>query len=243
VPLLSGFFSKDAILSAAYAGGHQLLWAAGLFGAVLTAFYMFRLVFLTFHGSERLTPEAKARLHESPPSMTIPLFVLAGLAALGGWIGLPAVLGEKADLLRRFLAPVVPAGHGSHLSAAAEWGLILASSAAAGLGLALAWLFYRRSPAIPARLAARLPWAHKLLLNKYYVDEAYDAVFVRPLVRGSEIVHRRFDLAVIDGAVEGTGSFAERIGRWTAALQTGRIKDYALGFLLGAAAFLGLVLL
>jgi NADH-quinone oxidoreductase subunit L len=243
VPLLSGFFSKDAILSAAYAGGHRLLWAAGLFGAVLTAFYMFRLVFLTFHGPERLTPEAKAHLHESPSSMTVPLAVLAGLAALGGWIGLPAVLGQKADFLRRFLAPVIPPAHAAHMNALTEWSLILASTAAAALGIVLAWLFYRRSPAIPAKLAAWFPGVHKLLLNKYFVDEIYGAVFVRPLVRGSEIVYRRFDLAVIDGVVEGTGSAAEKIGRWAAALQTGRIKDYALGFLLGAAAFLGLVLL
>lgn len=243
VPFLSGFFSKDAVLAAAYAGGHRVLWAAGLGAAILTAFYMFRLIFLTFHGKERTTPEAKAHLHESPASMTIPLFILAGLAAAAGWIGLPAVLGEKTDLFRRFLAPVVPTIRTVPTEASTEWLLILASTAAAGVGIGLAWLFYLRAPSLPVRLAAWFPWIHRILLRKYYVDEIYDAVFVRPLVGASGLIYRRFDLAVIDGAVNGAGAAAGFAGRLAASLQTGRIKDYALGFVLGTAVFLGLILL
>jgi NADH-quinone oxidoreductase subunit L len=124
-----------------------------------------------------------------------------------------------------------------------EWLLILASTAAAGLGIGLAWLFYLRAPALPVKLAARFPWIHGILLRKYYVDEIYDAVFVRPLVGASGLIYSRFDQAVIDGAVNGAGAAAGFAGRLAASLQTGRIKDYALGFVLGVAVFLGLILL
>ncbi len=243
VPFLSGFFSKDAILSAAHAGGHRILWAAGLLGAVLTAFYMFRLVVLVFFGPERLTPAAKSGLRESSPVMTWPLLVLAGLATVGGWIGLPAFLGEKADLLGRFLAPSLPHAAAPHGSLASEAVLILAAVGAAGLGLALVWLFYVLKPGWPAALASRLPWLHGILLRGYGIDGLYDAVLVRPLLRASEMIYRRFDLAVVDGAVNGTGAAAGWAGRAAAALQTGLIADYALGFLIGAAVFAGLILL
>ncbi|MDD8025988.1 MAG: NADH-quinone oxidoreductase subunit L [Acidobacteriota bacterium] len=243
IPLFSGFFSKDAILSAAYAGGHRLLWAAGLLGAVLTAFYMFRLVFLAFHGGERTTPEVRDRIHESPSSMTVPLLILSGLAAMAGWIGIPAVLGEKADLLRRFLAPVIPVIRTPHAGSSSEWFLILTATSAAGLGLGLAWLFYQRWPGLPARFAAWCPGLHKILLKSYGVDEIYQAVLVRPLVGASELTYRRFDLGLIDGAVNGAGAATRFAGRLAASLQTGRIKDYALGFLLGTTIFLAWILL
>jgi NADH-quinone oxidoreductase subunit L len=241
VPFLSGFFSKDAILTAAFAGGHYGLYALGLMGAVMTAFYMFRLIFLTFHGAERLTPEAKAGLHESPASMTVPLLILAGLAVIAGYVGLPAVFGERADLFRRFLEPVIPAlGKGG--AGVSEWILILASTTAAALGIGLAYLFYLRRPAIPVRWAKAVPWLYKLLLHKYYIDEIYDAVIVSPLVRGSDWVYRRFDLKIVDGALDGTAAATRAAGRLAGAFQTGLIKDYALVFLAGVAAFLALIL-
>ncbi len=241
VPFLSGFFSKDAILTAAYAGGHRVLYALGLIGAVMTAFYMFRLIFLTFFGPERLDAGAKAHLHESPPSMTGPLLILAGLAVVAGYVGLPAVIGERADLFRRFLEPVIPA-LGQGRAAAPEWALILASTAAAALGIGLAYLFYLRRPSIPVRLARALPWLHKLLLGKYYIDEIYEAVIISPLVRGSSLVYRHFDLKVIDGALDGAAATARAAGRMAGAFQTGLIKDYALVFLAGVAVFLGMIL-
>ena len=241
VPFLSGFFSKDAILTAAYAGGHRILWALGLTGAVMTAFYMFRLIFLTFHGPERLSPEAKARLHESPVSMTGPLMILAGLAVIAGYVGLPAVFGARADLFRRFLEPVIPALGKGHAQAP-ELILILASTAAAALGIGLAYLFYLRRTALPARLAAAMPWLYKLLLHKYYIDEIYDAVIVNPLVRGSDLIYRNFDLKVVDGALNGTAAATRAAGRLAGAFQTGLIKDYALVFLAGVAAFLAVIL-
>jgi len=242
IPLLSGFFSKDAILTSAFANGHYAVWGLGLAGVVLTAFYMFRLVFLIFYGEERLSPEARHHIHESPRVMTTPLIVLAALSVFAGYIGLPAVVGHKADLFGRFLEPVARAA-AEPVSAAIEWNLILLSTVAAVGGLFIAYLFYIRQPAVPGRLAARLPRLYKLLVGKYYVDEFYDAVIVRPAVRGSKLVYGHFDLKIIDGALDGSATAADAAGRGFSRLQTGLIKDYALAFFLGVIFFIGFVLL
>ena len=157
VPFLSGFFSKDAILSRAFAGGHYFVWATGLLTAVLTALYMFRLIFRVFYGPERIPDEANGRVHESPPVMTVPLQILAFLAAFAGLIGLPAVFGERANVFSRFLAPVFPVvpGHGPGIST--EWMLIGLSTAAALAGIAAAWLLYIKTPGIPPRAGRALP--------------------------------------------------------------------------------------
>src|SRR4030042_1455368 len=132
VPFLSGFFSKDAILTQAFAQGQYFIWAFGLLGAVLTAFYMFRLVFLTFFGQERIETPPKEHLHESPRVMTVPLVMLAFFSIVAGYVGLPVVFGEKANLFNRFLEPVIHPGHeGAHLSISAEGLLHLASGAGA----------------------------------------------------------------------------------------------------------------
>ena len=241
IPFLSGFFSKDAILTSAYSGGFYLVWALGLAGAVMTAFYMFRLVFLTFFGQERMEGELLHHLHESPPVMTTPLIILAVLSVIGGYVGLPAVFGEKADLFRRFLEPVF--GARPELPATAvEWDLILVSTAAAVGGLFVAYLFYIRYPGIPPGLAARWPRVYRLLVGKYYVDEFYEAAFVRPVVGGAEFVYNHFDLQVIDGALNGSAAAAGAAGRAVGGLQTGLIKDYALAFLTGCVLFLGFLL-
>ena len=243
VPFLSGFFSKDAILTSAFAQGKTMLWALGLAGAVMTAFYMFRLIFLTFHGPERFTDEARHHLHESPKIMTVPLAILAFFSVVAGYVGLPAILGEKADLFRRFLEPVItPAAEGHALSLGAEGLLILASVAAAALGISVAYIFYIRSPRIPQSLASALPFVHKLLYNKYFVDEAVGAIIIRPLLRGSELVYAGFDLKVIDGALNGSAAAAGFLGKLLSFLQTGFIKDYAFVFLLGVALILGALL-
>ena len=243
VPFFSGFFSKDAILSRAFAGGHTAVWLAGLLAAVMTAFYMFRLVLLTFHGRERLDLEARKHLHESPPVMTIPLVLLALFSVGAGYIGLPAVLGRDLDRFFRFLEPVIPLGSEGVLSPGTEWSLILASVAAALAGIAAALLFYGRRPSIPGWLVHRFPGLYKLVLNKYYVDEFYGAAIVNPLIRGSEAVYQHFDLKVIDGAVNGAGRLAALAGRALNTLQSGRLKDYALGLLAGLIIILGALLL
>jgi NADH-quinone oxidoreductase subunit L len=241
IPFLSGFFSKDAILSSAFANGHYAVWGLGLAGAIMTAFYMFRLVFLVFFGEERLSAEARHHVHESPPVMTVPLTILAVFSVIAGYVGLPAVFGEKADLFGRFLEPVARAA-AEPMSVAVEWNLILVSTVAAVGGLFIAYLFYIRQPAVPGRLAARVPWIYKLLIGKYYVDEFYDAVIVRPAVRGGEFVYDHFDLKIIDGALNGSAAAADAAGRGFSRLQTGLIKDYALAFLLGVTLFLGWIL-
>ncbi len=243
VPFLSGFFSKDAILTRAFASGHYLVWGLGIVGAVLTAFYMFRLVFLTFFGEERLDHEAGAHLHESPPVMTVPLVVLAFFSIVAGYVGLPVVFGEKADLFSRFLEPALRSLPGGHLGIGTEWLLILVAAALALAGIYWAYFFYLKSPQTPHLFVARFPRMYRLLYNKYYVDEAYEKLFVRPVVRGSEFVYDGFDLRVIDGTVNGAASAAGFSGRILSLFQSGLIKDYALIFLLGVVLFVGWLLM
>ncbi len=247
VPFFSGFFSKDAILTKAFAQGqysafYYFIWGLGIMGAVLTAFYMFRLVFLTFHGEERLDPEVKKHIHESPKIMTIPLVVLAFFSVGAGYIGLPVVLGEKLNFFGKFLEPVIKEVQEVHLSIQTEWMLIAIAAVVAFLGIFIAYVFYIRSPLIPRNLATRFPTIYKLMFNKYYVDEIYNAVFVKPTIKGSEIIYDNFDLKVIDGAVNGTATATGFAGKILSYFQSGLIKDYGLIFLLGVIIFLAYLL-
>ena len=242
IPFLSGFFSKDAILTSAFAGGHYVIYGLGLAGAVMTAFYMFRLIYMTFYGQEKAPLTPGHHVHESPRAMTVPLVILAVFSALAGFIGLPVLFGPRADVFGRFLEGVLgPATH--HLERSTEAALILAATISALAGLGLAFLFYRRSPGTPARLAHRFPGLYRLLLGKYYVDEAYDAAVVRPLVGGAGWVYEHFDLKVIDGALNGSAAAAGLAGKGLSVLQSGLVRDYALAFLMGAIIFLGFLLL
>ena len=242
IPFLSGFFSKDAILTSAFAGGHYVLYGLGLAGAVMTAFYMFRLLFLTFFGPARSPEGAGRHVHESPRVMTVPLVILAAFSALAGFLGLPALFGERVYLFGRFVgwAFAPPSGH---VSLSVEAVLMLTATASALLGIGLAFRMYRRSTEIPQRLARRFPALYRLLAGKYYVDEAYDAVVVRPLLRGSGWVYERFDLKVIDRTLDGTAAAARSAGRGLNVLQSGLVRDYALAFLLAAILFLGFLLI
>ena len=243
VPFLSGFFSKDAILTSAFAGGLYVLYGLGLTGAVMTAFYMFRLIYMTFYGETR-TPQdaASGHIHESPPIMAVPLVILAVLSALAGFAGLPVLFGEKANVFGRFLESAF-AGTIHHLSSATEVLLVLAATASALIGIALAFVFYRREPGLPDRMSRRFPGIHRLLVDKYYVDEAYDAVVVRPLILGAEMVYAHFDLKVVDGALNGSAAAANLTGKRLNLLQSGLLRDYALAFLIGVIVFLGVLLL
>jgi NADH-quinone oxidoreductase subunit L len=221
VPPLSGFFSKDAILWGAFAGPHAapVLGGVGLVVAVLTAFYTGRLLCLAFLGECRVPAEARHHLHESPPVMTLPLVVLAVLAAVGGAVQVPAV-GHAHEAH----APLAFAG--------------LATALALG-GLALAAALYVRRPDLPAALVARLGAFHGLVRDKFRVDELYDAVIVRPFFTVAGFGARRVDPGVIDAAADGAGLLvAATSGLWRR-LQTGNVQHYALSFLLGALALLG----
>ena len=242
VPFLSGFFSKDAILTSTFAGRQYALYALGLAGAMLTAFYMFRLIYMTFYGEERVPLAPGHHVHEPPRTMTVPLVILAVFSALAGFIGLPVFFGERADVFGRFLESVfsrVP----HQLAPTTEAILVLAATLSALLGIWLAFVFYRKSPQIPLSLAHRFPGIYRLLVGKYYVDEAYDTVLVRPLVRGAEWTYQHFDLKVIDGVLNGSAAGAGLAGKGLNILQSGLLRDYALAFLLGVILFLGFLLI
>ena len=212
VPLLSGFFSKDEILWSAYkVGGYgQVVWVMGLVVAGLTAFYMFRLYHMTFSGTFRGTEDQAHHLHESPRTMLIPLEVLAAGSILAGYLGFPAVLGERVgfpNVFERFLEPVFESAHetlpvvfrAGAPGRGMELTLMAASVTVAFLGIFLATLFFQRHPEYPERLASSLRPVHQLLLRKYYVDEIYDAVFVRGLALGGGEALYTMDRYVVDG--------------------------------------------
>jgi len=220
IPPLAGFVSKDAILAKAFEAGYTdlnhnggiyyLLWFLGLAGAALTAFYMFRLVYMTFEGSFRGGEEAEHHLHESPWTMTLPLQILAVLSIIGGVIiGFPGQLFhlEGWSFIDRFLGPVVLT-HGEHhghaLSLGLEWILVIVSVAVAVSGIVVARLFYLKDAGFTraSYLASRFPLIYRLLLNKYWVDEIYAAIVIRPTLKLSDLLWE-FDVRVVDGTVNG----------------------------------------
>jgi len=209
IPPLAGFFSKDEILWSAFkVGGYgQVVWGIGFVAAVMTAFYMFRLYHMTFSGGFRGSHEQEHHLHESPSSMTVPLMVLAAGSVVAGFLGVPAALFGN-NWIEGFLEPVFEPAHHALREVFAEpapggsteYLLMAASVGIAAMGILVAWRIYKIAPAIADRLAASFATAHRVLLNKYYVDELYDAVFVRGLALGGG--ERLFDADryVVDGA-------------------------------------------
>ncbi|PYU90237.1 MAG: NADH-quinone oxidoreductase subunit L [Acidobacteria bacterium] len=240
IPPLAGFFSKDEILWSAWAHGHPAIWGVGLVTAGLTAFYMFRLVFLTFSGEERMDEHTRRHLHESPASMTVPLVILAVLSVMGGWVGLPAWMG--VNRFAAFLEPSLrftalsehePASH------ALEAGLAVLSVAVAAFGIGAAYNLYvvRRESA--QALARRFAGLHALLSHKYYVDEIYDALFVNPAVTGSrEVLWKGLDVGIIDGSVNGVGRTIQGSADLLKHLQNGLVRSYASWILAGTIAVL-----
>jgi NADH-quinone oxidoreductase subunit L len=237
LPPFSGFFSKDEILAGAFFAGKLAIFALGLVGSALTAFYMWRLVFLTFLGRSRVEPDLAHHIHESPPVMTIPLALLAVLAAGAGVWGLP---GQHGSPIGRFLAPVLATGHeaeaGHHGPA---WALMAVSVAAALAGLLVAWAMYGRGRADLAKVGVPQNGVHRLLLHKYYVDELYDRTIVQPILALSRWCAEAFDAGVIDGAVNGIATVVERAASRLRRYQTGFVMNYALSMLVGVVALLG----
>jgi NADH-quinone oxidoreductase subunit L len=236
IPPLAGFFSKDAILWGVwnYENYGKALWAIGVIAAGFTSFYMFRLLILTFFGSPRYTHDDVHHVHESPPSMLLPLIILAILSIAAGFVGVPAVLtGENH--IEHFLAPAgEAAAEEVHHSAATEYILMGASTAAALAGLFLAYLFYVAKPELPERLASKAHAMYSIMLNKYYVDELYDAVIVWPLVRASrDFLWRFVDASIIDGAINGVATLVSQSGRGLRRMQSGYVRTYAGWILLG----------
>jgi NADH-quinone oxidoreductase subunit L len=247
-PVGSGFFSKDEILASAYAShvpGHEILYGIGLLTAGITAFYMWRLYFLVFSGETRAAKDVYEHVHEPSPWVTNPLVPLAFLSLFGGAIGIPQIYAfgivEHSHSLSNWLTPVWPAAEAHEIPHATELLMTVAAVGIALLGFAIAWRLYSARPELPARLAARARGLHALLANKYYVDELYDAVIVRPLVRISDgLLYRTVDAGLIDGvAVNGLArtvqGFASVGLRW---LQSGLAQGYVASMLAGTAAIL-----
>src|SRR5437773_2157645 len=221
-PPLAGFFSKDEILGGAFER-HPALWIVGFVTAGMTAFYMFRLVFLTFCGYSRADDHAQKHVHESPQSMTIPLMILAVLSIVGGWIGWPAALGGS-NQFEKFLEPVLStAGAGTESAKAVsqtsptEYFLMFASIAVAIGGIWLAYEFYRTKRFAPELIAGKMSGFYRVLFHKYYVDEIYDAMFVNR-TKDLGTLLGQFDAKVIDGlGVDGTGwlaRFGSTLSMW-----------------------------
>lgn len=230
IPPLSGFFSKDEILAAAYAR-NPVYYVIGLFTAMLTAFYMFRLFATTFSGTFRGTHEQQHHLHESPSAMTIPLIVLAILAAVAGFLGIPEALMPHAHALEHFLAPVLSSGGEEHaaveMSRGTELGLMALS---AGLALVVSFLAWSRFKSKP-ELAEPTGFG-KVLANKWYVDELYNAIIVRPL-NGLAKFFVWLERWIIDGAVNGVGRLVQYGGRQLRLLQSGQVGGYVLLMVIG----------
>ena len=260
VPGFSGFFSKDEILWMAFSRYNSFwFWAVGALTAGMTAFYMFRMFFSTFHGECRADEEVKHHIHESPKVMTVPLMVLAVLSVIGGYVGVPHLLGGS-NQIEKWLEPVF----GHHAPAAAHAGgfnivstAFASSGGAAGaessaemqrmigaiiiglLGIFIAWLFYVKNPNLPKKFVEKFHGLFTLVHNKYFVDELYDFLFIRNLLRLGRFCKDFFDEMIIDGIVNGMASLLAGIGGIIRRVQTGMVQGYAFAVILGAIVVIG----
>jgi NADH-quinone oxidoreductase subunit L len=284
VPGLAGFFSKDEILFETFAHGHTILWTIGILTSLLTATYMFRLVFLTFHGERRhqapapehaeeeeptahgadiahpshqVHPSHHSHLHDAPPAMALALVVLALGSVLAGYLGVPQALGG-GNAIGSWLAPsfsarsvttlaagqVAEAGQEAGETVGGERGLELSlmvvSSIVALVGIGLAAFIWLKRREIADRMAASFPGVYRLLLNKYYVDEVYDATLVQPIrIVSQEGLWRGIDVQIIDGAVNGTASIIDGSSSLLRRLQSGSVRAYAGSLFIGVVLILG----
>ncbi len=252
IPLFSGFFSKDEILWQSFSSqyGSAWIWVIGFLAAGLTAFYMFRLVVLTFYGEERMDNHVKEHLHESPKVMTIPLIILGILSIIGGYVGIPAILGGS-NRFEHFLAPVM---HGAHQEAVEhallasghntglELTLMISSIAIVVISIFIALYLYGKNKELTGKLRSGLSGLHKLLQGKYFIDEIYNAVVVRPLINFSIFLWKIVDVFIIDGIVNGLATIVGDVSTVIRPVQSGKIRSYATIFLLGVIILVGVFL-
>ncbi|SDM83932.1 NADH-quinone oxidoreductase subunit L [Daejeonella rubra] len=240
LPPFSGFFSKDEILAHVYEH-NKVFWVIAVIGAMFTAFYMFRMMFLTFNGGFRGTTDQEHHLHESPASMTIPLIVLAVLSALGGLIGIPAVLGG-GHWLESFLAPVFAVSAtktgAMTLDHTTEYILMAISVAAALIAMLYAYSRYVKQAHVPADDRTDRGMLARLSYNKFYVDEVYNSLITRPLDALSGFFYKTVDKAGIDGIVNGFGKGAVEASKGFRLLQTGMVGFYIFMMVAGILALL-----
>jgi NADH-quinone oxidoreductase subunit L len=249
VPFLSGFFSKDEILAALSNRGYTIHWIIALITVVLTALYMLRLYLLTFEGKTRVSDTVRRYIHESPYTMTIPLMVLAVLSILGGYIGVPDFMGKvvglhDTNLFEHFVSSSILIDNakevGHHLFG--HWALAGFSIGGAGLGIIIAFYLYYIRPSAPEKIAKDIAPLYEASLNKWYVDELYNYVFVQPF---SYLCNQaaKFDQNIIDGAVNGVAAILKDTALTLQTAQTGVIRSYATLMAIGAAVILTIVIL
>ncbi|MDB5368817.1 MAG: NADH-quinone oxidoreductase subunit [Roseomonas sp.] len=245
IPFFAGYYSKDFVLEAAWAGHGwtaSYAWIMGMIAALLTAFYSWRLIILTFHGAPRADHHTMEHVHESPAVMMVPLIVLAIGALFAGAVFAEHFVGH--DWLAFWNGSIVnqPGNHIMHdAHEAPEW-VALAPTVAGVAGIAIGYLLYMFMPAMPARIAAAFPGVYRFLLNKWYFDELYDFLFVRPTRRAAAWLWKVVDAKVIDGMPNGaaalTASAAGRVSRF----QTGRVANYAFTMIIGLVFFVSIFL-
>ncbi|WP_181304728.1 NADH-quinone oxidoreductase subunit L [Rufibacter sp. XAAS-G3-1] len=239
IPPFAGFFSKDELLAHVFVHS-KVMWAFGLLTSFMTAFYMFRLLYLAFYGNFRGTEEQRHHLHESPAVMTIPLIILAILSTIGGFMGLPPVFSENHSL-GNFLSPIyelarraVPSAFTeNHLSHELEYTLMAVSVAVAVVAIIMAYFIYGKKRTVPAEEGAALSPLHKLVYNKYYVDELYNGLFVKPVMGLSTGLYRFVEKGIIDPIVNGFGKVTLGGGRSLRYVQSGATGSYLLLMVLG----------
>lgn len=246
MPPFAGFFSKDEILWLTFSGHHgsKALWFIGAITAVCTAFYMTRLMALTFWGKSRFGKDVHP--HESPTTMTVPLMILGLLSVIGGWVGIPHVIGEilpghPGNFFHHWLEPVIAKTQAGHGSAAMEWGLMGLSVGLAGIAAWFAYDSYAVHTDRPAKLAAAVGPLHKLVSNKYLVDEFYFASIVNPLIKASKALWIYIDVNVIDKATYFAGDLVSGLAGFAKTLQNGKTQSYAMYMAVGLVIILTVV--
>lgn len=224
IPPFSGFFSKDAILLAAFENEQfgKVLYSVALFTALLTAFYMFRLLFVTFTGKFRGTSEQEHHLHESPALMTVPLIILAVLSIIGGFVGIPEVFAKGGDKMTEFLSPVVTNHEGAPVEHSTEYLLMGLSTLLVVIAIIFAWFRFKNyQPKEESGFG-------KALENKWYVDELYDKIIVNPLNKLAGFLNDIFEKYIVDGVVNGVGKAVNYGSRQLRLLQSGQVGSYVL---------------
>jgi NADH-quinone oxidoreductase subunit L len=235
------------------------LWLVAAIAAGMTAFYMFRALFMTFFGESRVDEHVAHHVHESPKIMTIPLMILALLSIIGGYVGVPHVLGG-ANRIHEFLAPVLGAGaepakahagisiisqawasgaEAGGSSAALEFLMMVVSVVIALIGIGIAYLFYVKNPSLPKLVSEQFKGLYKLVLNKYYIDEIYEILFIKSLKGFGTGLWKGFDDFIIDGTVNGIAYLIGWISGVMRRMQTGLVQNYAFSMIIGGVILAG----
>jgi NADH-quinone oxidoreductase subunit L len=235
IPPFAGFFSKDAILAAAFES-NKIYWIIGVLGSLLTAFYMFRLYATTFLGSFRGTSDQQSHLHESPAAITIPLIILAILSVAGGWIGIPEAILKNGDPLSSFLAPIFEESTKLKAAAIADHNqdlLLMGVTAVLALVVGLiAWMRFSKKPELQEATGFG-----KILANKWYVDEFYDAIIVKPIQALAKFLNNFIEKDVIDWIINGIGKIVNYTSRQVRLVQSGQVGSYVLLMVLSILVF------